>query len=192
MSDDERVEMIARVIEPWSWLQKDRAAGGDVTLGIQEHITDSLAKARAILALLPAQSAWQGIETAPKDKSIMLCVEGFEPCSGRWYPPGSCWASFDWEGAFESDEEADSYFNATKYEPTHWQPLPLPPSQSAPAPLPVAGEREAAIEKLTEIAQFAESNSTNGKNRDRETWDVHARGLRDVIRTLSQKDKASQ
>ncbi len=51
--DEQRVEMIARVIEPWSWAQKDRAAGGYTTLGIEEHITTSLAKARAILALLP-------------------------------------------------------------------------------------------------------------------------------------------
>ena len=74
------------------------------------------------------QSAWQLIETAPKDRPIMLCVEGFLPCVGRWWPVDSCWASFDWEGHFESDKEMSDHVNCSSYEPTHWKPLPAGPS----------------------------------------------------------------
>ena len=74
---------------------------------------------------------WQPIETAPKDKAIMLCVAGWQPCSGRWWPFDSCWASFDWEGHFESDQEMSDYVARSSYEPTHWMPLPPSPQESA-------------------------------------------------------------
>jgi hypothetical protein len=67
---------------------------------------------------------WQPIETAPKDKAIMLCVAGWQPCSGRWWPVDGCWVSFDWDGHFDSDKEMTDYVNGTTYEPTHWMPLP--------------------------------------------------------------------
>lgn len=75
---------------------------------------------------------WQPIETAPKDKPIMLCVEGFLPCVGRWWPVDSCWASFDWEGHFDSDKEMTDHVNGSSYEPTHWKPLPAGPSLTRP------------------------------------------------------------
>lgn len=70
---------------------------------------------------------WLPIDTAPKDNAIMLCVVGYQPCVGRWWPIDSCWASFDWEGHFESDQEMTDYVNGTSYEPTHWSPLPKGP-----------------------------------------------------------------
>lgn len=81
-----------------------------------------------------SSGVWQPIETAPKDKVIMLCVEGYQPASGRWWPVDSCWTSFDWEGHFESDAEVTAYVNGTSYEPTHWMPLPAGPSVSRPEP----------------------------------------------------------
>lgn len=80
----------------------------------------------------PQSVVWQPIETAPKDKPIMLCVEGFLPSVGRWWPVDSCWASFDWEGHFESDKEMSDHVNGSRYEPTHWSPLPAGPSVSRP------------------------------------------------------------
>jgi hypothetical protein len=70
---------------------------------------------------------WQPIETAPKGDSILLCVQGFEPCVGRWWPLSGGWCSFDWEGHFESDAEAQEYINGCSYEPTHWAPRPKGP-----------------------------------------------------------------
>lgn len=75
---------------------------------------------------------WQPIETAPKDNPIMLCVEGYLPSVGRWWPVDSCWASFDWVGHFDSDKEMTDYVNGTSYEPTHWMPLPAGPSLTRP------------------------------------------------------------
>ena len=75
-------------------------------------------------------ASWRPIETAPKDKSIMLCVEGFEPCVGRWWPVTGVWSSFDWEGHFESDQDASEFYNGSSYQPTHWMPLPSGPVTS--------------------------------------------------------------
>jgi hypothetical protein len=85
----------------------------------------------------PVDSDWQPIETAPKDRLIMLCVEGYQPASGCWWPVDSCWTSFDWEGHFESDKEVSDYVNGTSYEPTHWMPLPAGPT----SPLTSSEER---------------------------------------------------
>lgn len=73
--------------------------------------------------------AWQPIATAPKDKAILLCVIGFQPATGRWWPNDNCWTSFDWEGHFESDAEMSAYVNGTHYNPTHWRSLPEGPAQ---------------------------------------------------------------
>lgn len=78
-----------------------------------------------------AQAGWQPIKTAPKDRPIMLCVTGFLPCVGRWWPVDSCWTTFDWEGHFESDKETSDHVNGSSYEPTHW--MPLPPGPSVPS-----------------------------------------------------------
>jgi hypothetical protein len=74
-----------------------------------------------------SETRWEPIETAPKDKAIMLCIAGWQPCCGRWWPFDSCWVSFDWDGHFESDQEMSDYVARSSYEPTHWMPLPAPP-----------------------------------------------------------------
>lgn len=67
-------------------------------------------------------SAWQPIETAPKDGSSVLC---YAPIYGaparilvmRWddgnYTKAPCWRT-----------DVHSF---VQFEPTHWQPLPQPP-----------------------------------------------------------------
>lgn len=65
---------------------------------------------------------WQSIETAPKDGSKILLADysGFAArgtdgvwiCSGRWLSPEGYW----WDGI------------ERLYTPTHWQPLPTPPT----------------------------------------------------------------
>ncbi len=99
---DERVEMIARVIEnnpPWTAREK----------------------ARAILALLPAPSAWQGMETAPRENFTHILA---------YWPPAvadgasaigiTLWADGDW---ILPEPKADRYYPckpdifAATYEP---------------------------------------------------------------------------
>jgi hypothetical protein len=79
-------------------------------------------------------SEWQPIKTAPKDRCIMLCVKGFAPAVGRWWPVTGCWSSFDWGGHFEDDDAASKYFATTRYEPTHWMPPPAGPMLTSPEP----------------------------------------------------------
>lgn len=71
---------------------------------------------------------WQPIETAPKGESILLCVEGYAPTIGRWWPVDGVWCAFDWEGHFETDKEMSDYLKGSLYEPTHWAPRPAGPN----------------------------------------------------------------
>ena len=72
--------------------------------------------AEAELARLRAQGTWQPIETAPKDREVLL----FGPkefnrnsiVQGAWNAGGAMHMAF-WMGGI--------------YKPTHWQPLPAPP-----------------------------------------------------------------
>ncbi|WP_419792501.1 hypothetical protein [Pseudomonas citronellolis] len=82
-------------------------------------------------------SEWQPIDTAPRDGTEIILRRGARVSSGAWiewsksaaehhsttgeylgqveYDSGTCWSS--WDGGFTEDEP-----------PTHWQPLPAPPS----------------------------------------------------------------
>jgi hypothetical protein len=62
---------------------------------------------------------WQPIETAPRDGAPIL---GYADCSFavvEWYKAGGYW----------SLSEAGSYAEDSEWHPTHWTPLPKPPSQ---------------------------------------------------------------
>lgn len=62
---------------------------------------------------------WQTIETAPKDGTRVICWnrEWQAPESGCLY--GMFWAA----NSLAADK------GGWKYQPTHWQPLPEPPSE---------------------------------------------------------------
>ncbi|MFG5778249.1 hypothetical protein ACFIQF_14365 [Comamonas sp. J-3] len=80
--------------------------------------------------------AWQPIETAPKDKTILL---GYANSHGHWRTMRGEWFSKEeidelWEdpdgvepGWFETSVEADDVPNVWRTNPTHWQPLPAAP-----------------------------------------------------------------
>ncbi len=72
-----------------------------------------------------AESAWQGIETAPKDRPILIVELGKYITIATWgvfYSPfyrgdvGGWWTSSDANCHVVRAEDA-----------THWQPLPTPP-----------------------------------------------------------------
>ena len=79
---------------------------------------------------------WQPIETAPKDKTILL---GHRNSHGHWRTLRGEWFSQEeidelWEdpdgvepGWFETSVEADDVPNVWHTNPTHWMPLPAAP-----------------------------------------------------------------
>lgn len=62
-------------------------------------------------------SAWQDIETAPKDGTDVLAYQGWEGAHRilvmRWDEKG-CWRT--------------NVHSFVRFDPTHWQPLPEPPA----------------------------------------------------------------
>jgi len=89
---------------------------------------------------LPVASAWQGIETAPRDGTQVLLY-----FPKRYQGKGG----ISW-GCFIGGEWLDSRAYRDP-DATHWQPLPAPPGTSSP--LPVEGERERMIEECAKIAE---------------------------------------
>ena len=63
---------------------------------------------------------WQPIETAPKDGTFILTF-----CGGgeAWCPTISRWNGDGW-----GDEHSTFHIQGLNY-PTHWMPLPPPPTQ---------------------------------------------------------------
>ena len=79
---------------------------------------------------------WQPIETAPKNKTILI---GYRNTHGHWRTLRGEWFSVEeinemWEdpegvepGWFETSVEADDVPNVWRTDPTHWRPLPAAP-----------------------------------------------------------------
>lgn len=74
----------------------------------------------AAIALMRGQS-WQPIETAPKDGIAILGYSDGAMATVRWCALGNYWELVVVGGWAEDDE----------WEPTHWQPLPTPPKDTA-------------------------------------------------------------
>lgn len=71
---------------------------------------------------------WQPIETAPKDESRILLIRiGFQVCIGYWLTKYSKWATTDPED-YPDVETWEAEELGSRYHPTHWMPLPEPPS----------------------------------------------------------------
>lgn len=85
-----------------------------------------------IVALTPQ---WQPIESAPRDGTFFLAVvKGFAPAVAQWTtdfrPEGEF--TFLEPGMFADESHWDEMVAQTDpWEPTHWQPLPAPPEDSA-------------------------------------------------------------
>lgn len=95
------------------------------------ELIDRVKEAEADLAQLRAERAWQPIETAPKDGSVVLVFDA-SWCGG---PPRMTVTRWYWERSRSGDDanwvDRGSWSGVTKA--THWQALPSAPS--APATL---------------------------------------------------------
>jgi hypothetical protein len=80
----------------------------------------------------PHAQGWQDISTAPKDgTAILTVVAQFKDC----VPAVSSWVTYKGESRWSIDPEEfcedghfDEHWAATRYDPTHWMPLPAPPA----------------------------------------------------------------
>ena len=68
-------------------------------------------------------SGWQPIETAPKDGTVVLCWDEFKECDLMWYGIIQQWN--------KPKDILGWMYVATNTEcyPTHWMPLPKPPTE---------------------------------------------------------------
>lgn len=74
---------------------------------------------------------WQPVETAPKDGTRVLMVKlGFQVCIGYWLINHGLWATTDPED-YPDEETWEAEQLGSRYYPTHWMPLPEPPSNAA-------------------------------------------------------------
>ena len=78
---------------------------------------------------------WQPINTAPKDGTRVLLVQGDLIGVGRWHLEESGhWATISEKGGKRTQEWEDTSSGwwedvpQDMYEPTHWMPLPAPPT----------------------------------------------------------------
>lgn len=83
---------------------------------------------------------WMPIESAPRDKWLLL---GYKNQLGNWRTVRGNWFSVhmiaewedfdgnpeDYEGWYETAENSDDLPNVWKINPTHWMPLPKPPTE---------------------------------------------------------------
>jgi hypothetical protein len=86
----------------------------------------------AVLAAMrpsPPPGAWQPIETAPKDGTLILTVvAGWQPGIFRWDEIGR-WTP-DPE-SFLNASDLGEWIDGNEYNPTHWMPLPTGPTKIA-------------------------------------------------------------
>lgn len=69
--------------------------------------------------------SWQLIKTAPKDGTCVLAVNNDKhPTTGRPFVPFVMW----WKDGWRIEADDDPMPMDWPWPPTHWQPLPDPPS----------------------------------------------------------------
>ncbi len=61
---------------------------------------------------------WQPIESAPKDRTLILCWDGRARVICDWCDGG-------WDVTHDTED-----YSWADYAPTHWMPLPEPPNAS--------------------------------------------------------------
>lgn len=111
------------------WNRVQPADERPLRVGFEYH--DAPAIYRAMLSARPAlstESGWQDIATAPRDGTAVDLWGHYANGSGfRFRMPGYFWEDGRWMN--EDGEDASDY---PKYifQPTHWMPLPTPPTET--------------------------------------------------------------
>jgi len=88
--------------------------------------------------LILEERSWQPIDTAPKNKTILLGYKNecdkWRTVRGQWFDQSyidenwdECDDTSDMEGWYETSVESDDIPNCWKIRPTHWMPLPPAP-----------------------------------------------------------------
>jgi hypothetical protein len=83
-----------------------------------------------------AEGGWQTMETAPKDGTRVLLTDGRFLTAGHYaavprFNMAARWWTDNPVAFREEDEQGvnyDHFFDEWVREPTHWQPLPAPPT----------------------------------------------------------------
>lgn len=78
---------------------------------------------------------WQPIETAPKDGTHIMLSDGTSVTVGHWlYQPGGTTEYRDLDGRWIGQDDRDEFAGWIDWmggiTPTHWMPLPAPPSDA--------------------------------------------------------------
>ncbi len=94
-----------------------------------EALRDEALRSRQCLHGISEPSGWMPIETAPKDGTLIVLgarngvwLGKYLPLYGSGYKPENPWSSM----LLNHDHMAERYTR-----PTHWMPLPPPPTTSA-------------------------------------------------------------
>ncbi|QZP24167.1 DUF551 domain-containing protein [Pseudomonas mosselii] len=82
-------------------------------------------------------SGWQAIDSAPRDGTEIILRKGDRVTAGAWIEWSKSEASFNSRGDYLGQDEYDSGAHWASWdggfceddEPTHWQPLPSPPTE---------------------------------------------------------------
>lgn len=82
-------------------------------------------------------SGWQPIDTAPRDETEIILRKGDRVTAGAWIEWSKSEAVFNDRGDYMGQEEYDSGAHWASWdggfceddEPTHWMPLPAPPTE---------------------------------------------------------------
>lgn len=95
----------------------------DIQLASMKEVWEGVAK--AVAAVVRAESQWQPIETAPRDGTDVLIYVPYYPDGARietgWFSSKGYWESYSRLYAGEHHSPL------CRLQPTHWQPLPEPP-----------------------------------------------------------------
>jgi len=127
-------------IEAWLKIQEESAAGlrkrwqnvvaDDGRRFMDEQIAYERERAAKIVRQLLEERQWREIESAPKDGTpVIIAVTGRETIVGeaRWWEVGDD-SDWFWVGHGPGDYYGAPLSEVNFGSPTHWMPLPLPPS----------------------------------------------------------------
>jgi hypothetical protein len=128
VSDREKLLAEVRAL-PAKWRKYADASKRVVSANRMRECADDLDK--ALTAALRAEpGAWRPIESAPRDGGYVLALAypSARPAIVHWHEEiaGNGRWCIDPE-TFMDDSQFNDYWESTRYEPTHWMPLPESP-----------------------------------------------------------------